>query len=632
MERLKRPKSNLFIWDSNSQFKDNKYDVMYWNNYEFSESDKVFSIPQLVEEDAEYLKSKYLSLIYNFGESKVNGKRIIDYLLIRQNFSYWWMTLFAEKCNFIKSPQIDNIIKVMALEMWLQEHDYQNIKFFSDNDDLANSVSQLANSLKIDFTWEKEQNKKQNKSLLKQVFHSLPNIIKSPIWLICYVFSSWSLKGEGVELWKNTTATTTFVSYLFNTPPEAIKEGRHESRYWTKLNNLLDDENHHSNWLHIYVKDNLLPSSKKARNLIRKFNSSKETHQVHITLASFISMPVIFLTLKDWYKVVKLNKLVHQKLQMTSDYLWPLFKKDCQDSMSGIPGISNLLNFNLFEKAMIELPNQKKGCYLQENMGWEFGFLSAWQEAGHQDNLIGFPHASISYWDLRNFFDPRSYHRKTQGSLPMPNYVGVNGDVAKNMYLAGGYPQEKLIEVESLRYLYLFNFPAKKAKASKNSLKEKVVLVAGDYSKEKTYEQLALLSNTFDGFDVSTRFIFKSHPACPIRLEDFPNLSGELSIKPIEELLKISDAIYTSLITSAAIDGYCIGLPVITILNGVTLNMSPLRGVKSVYFVKNSSELFSAINSIESTSFDAKGNYFYLDPNLPRWQKWLNDDFDKNNK
>ena len=132
--------------------------------------------------------------------------------------------------------------------------------------------------------------------------------------------------------------------------------------------------------------------------------------------------------------------------------------------------------------------------------------------------------------------------------------------------------------------------------------------------------------------DQNIEIIVKPHPACPIRLEDFPNLSGELSIKPIEELLKISDAIYTSLITSAAIDGYCIGLPVITILNGVTLNMSPLRGVKSVYFVKNSSELSSAINSIESSFFDAKAHYFYLDPNLPRWQKWLNDDSDKNNK
>ena len=74
------------------------------------------------------LRTKYLSLIYEFGEAKVNGKRIIDHLIIRQNFSYWWMTPVAEKCNFAKSPQIDNIIKLMALEQWLQDNKYKKIK------------------------------------------------------------------------------------------------------------------------------------------------------------------------------------------------------------------------------------------------------------------------------------------------------------------------------------------------------------------------------------------------------------------------------------------------------------------------------------------------------------------------
>ena len=57
--------------------------------------------------------------------------------------------------------------------------------------------------------------------------------------------------------------------------------------------------------------------------------------------------------------------------------------------------------------------------------------------------------------------------------------------------------------------------------------------------------------------------------------------------------------------------------------------MSPLRGSKSVYFVKNSKDLSSAINTIEATDLDQRKNYFYLDSDLPRWHKWLIDDFDK---
>ena len=296
-----------------------------------------------------------------------------------------------------------------------------------------------------------------------------------------------------------------------------------------------------------------------------------------------------------------------------------------QDSISGIPAISNLLYFNLFEKAMSELPTQTRGCYLQENQGWEFGFISAWKSLGHKNNLIGFPPSAVIYWDLRNFFDPRNFNLEDSCSLPLPNFVGVNGEVSKNTYLDGGYPQEDLIEVESLRYLYLYNFSNSQANRKHDILRIKTVLVVGDYLRENTFKQLDFLSSALSDVDQSVHFIIKPHPACPIDMVDFPSLRGEISIKPIQELLEVSDIVYSSLITSAAIDGYCAGLPVITMLDAKTLNMSPLIGVKSVYFIKNSEDLSNAINTIEVTNFNQKRNYFYLDPDLPRWQKWLND-------
>ena len=618
-------KKDLLILDLDKKY-DVTSDIIYWNSYDCIESDRVFSIPKLVEDNADLLKAKYLSLIYDFGEAQVNGKRITEHLIIRQNFSYWWLTLFAEKCNIIKSPQIDNIIKLMVLEKFLIEGDYQKVKFVSTNDELAMSVSQLTIKLLIDFDWEKVKSKKPKRGLIKNIFHFLPNLIKSPAWLVFYLFSNWSLKGEGVEEWSKTNATSTFVSYFFNLVPEAIKEGRYESYYWTKLNNILNDNQHSTNWLHIYVKDNLLPTSKDARDLIRRFNASPKNNQVHTTLASFLSWRLIFLTLKDWFKILRLYKLVRKQLKVTSGHFWPLFEKDCQDSMSGISALSNLLDFNLFEKAMRALPPQDRGCYLQENMGWEFGFISAWQSAGHQNNLIGFPAGGVSYWDLRNFFDPRSYQRQNHCDLPLPNYVGINGEVAKNIYLKGGYPQQDLIEVESLRYLYLSNSSLKRDKLIS---KEKVILVIGDYLKQNTYNQLILLSSAHEDVALSVRYIIKPHPLGPVSIENFSNLPIELSTKPIQELLEKSDMVFTGPLTTAGIDAYCLGLPIITHLNGKTLNMSPLRGVKSVYFATNSDDLSIAINTLVSTNLNLNENYFYLNPTLPKWNKWLMDDFNK---
>ena len=115
-------------------------------------------------------------------------------------------------------------------------------------------------------------------------------------------------------------------------------------------------------------------------------------------------------------------------------------------------------------------------------------------------------------------------------------------------------------------------------------------------------------------------------------MEDFPRLRGELSIKPIEELLTICDVVYSSTITSAAVDAYCAGLPVITLLDGETLNLSPLRSIKSVYFIDSAKDLAIAINDIEVINIEQRKDYFYLNPELPRWREQLINDTNKSKK
>ena len=614
---------SLLVWDVESHPIDDYDTLIYWNGFSNIKEDKIFSLPLLVEENAESLKSKYLKLIYEFGEARIDNQSIIEYLQIRQNFSYWWMTLLVEKCNYSKSPQVDNIIKLMALEKWLHENSYKKIQLVTLNNELADAVSLLSKKLLIDFEWKKINKEKNNPVSIKNMFYSLPAIIQQSIWLLRYVVSNWQLKGVGVKQWRKSSATTTFVSYLFNIVPEKLKQGEYGSRYWTYMVEMLNKKQYAINWLHIYVKSDLLPTAKKASESIQTFNRQKDSQQTHATLASFLTITLIFHTLKDCYSILKLKKSVCKVLQSKSDYLWPLFKKDCQESMGGITAISTLLNFNLFERAMNELPIQKRGSYLQENMGWEFGFISAWKSAGHERNLLGFPHAAVIYWDLRSFFDPRSYRRKEQGGLPLPDYVGVNGERAKQMYIDGGYPENELIEVESLRFLYLSYFSAHNNAIDAKELKNKVVLVVGDYLPKNTAKQLKLLSLAADNFESSVHFIIKPHPACPINMRDVPSLNCEISMQPIDELLLISDIVYSSPVTSAAVDAYCAGKPVITILDGKSLNLSPLRGVSGVHFVSTAKELAIAINEAEVNELEQGEDYFYLDVELPRWKEWL---------
>ena len=78
-------KSDLLICDLDNESIDGAHDVIYWSVYSTSASDGIFSIPQFIEENADQVKAKYLKLIYDFGEAKVDGNRLIDHLIFRHN-------------------------------------------------------------------------------------------------------------------------------------------------------------------------------------------------------------------------------------------------------------------------------------------------------------------------------------------------------------------------------------------------------------------------------------------------------------------------------------------------------------------------------------------------------------------
>ena len=112
-------KKLIVVWDSKEKMPMDYGDVAFWQSNDTIDSHTNISIPRLVEENSEALRSSYLALIYDLGETKINKKRVIDILEICPGFSFWWMSLLVEKCNYAKSPHINNLIKLMAFKNWL---------------------------------------------------------------------------------------------------------------------------------------------------------------------------------------------------------------------------------------------------------------------------------------------------------------------------------------------------------------------------------------------------------------------------------------------------------------------------------------------------------------------------------
>ncbi|WP_204312186.1 hypothetical protein, partial [Raoultella planticola] len=79
------------------------------------ETEGIKSLFAYIDRNSDRLRKKFLSWVFDMGEMKVNGERVIDILQIRDGLSYWWLTLFAEKCPW-KETAIKDIIRILALE------------------------------------------------------------------------------------------------------------------------------------------------------------------------------------------------------------------------------------------------------------------------------------------------------------------------------------------------------------------------------------------------------------------------------------------------------------------------------------------------------------------------------------
>jgi len=618
---------DILVWDATEQHPADHRMTVLWRGFSDCTSPGIVSIPLLIEENADSLRARYLAWIYALGELRLQGRRLIDHFQLRPGFSYWWMTLFVEKCNYSKSPQIDNAIRMLAFCDWAVGRAIESITLVSANEPLAECMRKWCEQSSVVFKWQRLPEPSVYFSPVQRLNLALPVAIQALLWLPRYLLGRWPLRGVGLDEWRQTEGRITFVSYLFNLLPEAVTTGRYESRYWAHLPDMLKKDGRKTNWLHLYVKDALLPNADKAAEIIRAFNKAGQGAQNHVALDAFLTVGVVLKSLRNWVKLAwtgkRLEYLISSSAQDKPD-LWPLFAEDWRQSTCGITALSNVLNLGLFEAAMKSLPKQQVGVYLQENQGWEFGLLHAWKAAG-QGRLIGSPHSSVRFWGLGYFFDPRSYQRIGNNPLPLPDQIALNGKAATDAYLAGGYPAQDLVQVEALRYLHLDAAKDRHVVDSSAPGSGLQLLVLGDYLARNTRLQMRLLEQSVQSLPADMTITVKPHPACPISPEDYPGLRMTIVMEPIADLLAECDVAYTSALTSAAVDAYCAGVPVVSVLDPTTLNLSPLRGRLGVFYASTPDKLVRALMSIVSASHTPSTcqAFFTIDRELPRWRKLL---------
>jgi surface carbohydrate biosynthesis protein (TIGR04326 family) len=199
---------------------------------------------------------------------------------------------------------------------------------------------------------------------------------------------------------------------------------------------------------------------------------------------------------------------------------------------------------------------------------------------------------------------------------------------AWSAFLAAGYPPSRLVQVEALRYLNLAILAGTRARASSADTVDSTlrVLILGDMIPSSVRHLLELASGAMQLVRGRYSLTFKPHPGYAVNLADYPGLRAGETREPLAQILTSYDVAIAANSTSAAVDAYVAGLPVIIGLDGDDLNLSPLRGKADVRFVSTCAGLAAALQDLspqDSQSSRERSDFFFLDPGLPRWKRLL---------
>lgn len=613
----------LTVFDADTSCTDSG-PVCLWNGYRHAVG--CISLLAYCDQHAARLREKYCAWVHDLGQTVVGGKSVIDHLALEPGLSYWWMSLLVEQSSW-KSPAIKDAIRMLALEELLVEQRPAGVKLVSANTILHETLDGMCCNLGIAYQWQRQPAPAAG-SWMRRLFAALPHPVRALPSLLSQLRVHWPFRRAAEPVWFSGPQAVFFCSYFDNIDPEAAAREKFHSYYWDDLPGLLRKLGRQANWLQMFVRCAAVPDAATAMEMTRRTNRQRQDQGSHVFVDSFIAPGAALRVIRRWCGLLAAAwRLRHIRGAFVPSgsrlSLWPLMRNDWRASLCGSAAVGNLLWLELFDRAIGTLPHQALGFHLYENQAWERAMIHAWRKHGH-GRMIAVPHSTRSFWDLRFYRDPRA-NAALPYPIPQADAIAANGRAALQAFSGENYPVSALRECEALRYGYLNNLRARAARPASGGVDPVKVLVLGDYLPSGTARMMNLLTAAATHLRVPARFTIKPHPNYLVDPASFPALAPDIVMQPLGEILHDYDVAFSGNLSSAAVDAYLAGVPVVVMLDDYELNLSPLRGHAGVCFVSSAGELADALQQAHAKpAADAdSSDFFFLDPELPRWSHLL---------
>jgi len=618
------------IWITNKEFcelHDIDYFVLWAHFPDSNKMTDVFSVPKDLDENFELYRGMYLKWLSNLKNKEIKDVSVLNLFDVRTDFSLWWMSLLVEKSQW-KSPCLHDVFKLLALQSYLQN--IKNPNFTEVNLDLGDRDLELVIRGWFKINWPNAKVISKTRNQFIPYFMHLVSHIKNKLKFIFYIFYQFyiALILSPCKKHPLTKHQVSIFSYFFNLDKNKLKKGKFVSGYWEPLYQILDEFNYSYNWHHLYLRRFMPGGQKNTQHALSFINHNRIRNEYHNLIQSHLNIKLFF---RSFFEYCHIRKKCPQDSDIAKYFsinkgfnFWLLLQKDWHESFKGKLAFENCLLLNSFEKLCCDLGYQKLGMYLLENQAWERALVYAWKKFGH-GQLIGVQHATISDGDLRFYQHKSEYDHSENQKLPLPDFIGVNGNASLMLLKNTRFPEDKILKLEALRYLYLAIAP--EVNEVYKSPRISRLLVLGDYSPVVSNKLINFLNTTLNLYQINLEIYIKNHPAHSINIKNWPKIKAQIIDEPLSDIHNRYDIAISSSSTSASVDVYLAKKPIIIMRETEKINMCPLRKYSGVRFVSLPSEFAECIKYYDSIATSENGisvqDYFYLDKRLPKYRKIL---------
>ena len=575
--------------------------TVLWDDY--STRKDAISLPEYVEAHADRLRLHFAEFIDQVAQTPLSGGSVSELLLIREDFSYWWMTLFAST-RWDPTSNITHAVKLLAFAEICSQISATKVSIRLSNDQVSAAIYTYCKSKNI-ATTEKPNFRNQSSLRLLQ-FRAAAAIGK---------FAVTHRRIKALE--SKSQARTLIVDHFVRFNESAIEDGKYDSQYWKALDNLFPTIEHGIRWMHHFVPG--FRSIQTTEQLLTTLN--EKSINKHAQFESRLSAHQVFPILRELKQLRRVARVSNRQSSFFVDArsgvdFSALFVEQWNESLCGSTAARHLIILRQQEAVLKSLPSQKNGLFLCENQPWEAAFAYAWHKYGH-GKLTAVVHAPIRFWDFRYFTLARALRDNQEHATrkPTPSVVAVNSEISRSFMEIAQAPADRILEVESLMFNHLI------ATSTAGAQKD-ILLIVGDFFPHLNDRLINLVRNTEHIRTTNLEIVFKPHPMNP-KLPDFSGLpSVRISTTDLDELLPRTHTAISCNSSTAALECFVFGVKTISYVDPEVLHSSPLRGVSGAVFVTSSEQLDVALTDTHSGDQQSR-SLLILDPATPRWKKLL---------